>query len=62
MTQGNRMRKADRLFQLTNILRKHQPITAKQLAKKWLSPVRRKKQKSIASNGWMTKWLWNTWS
>ena len=28
------MRKSDRLFQLTNILRKHQPITAKQLAQK----------------------------
>lgn len=28
------MRKSDRLFQLTNILRKHQPITAKQLAEK----------------------------
>lgn len=30
------MRKSDRLFQLTNILRKHQPITAKQLAEKLL--------------------------
>lgn len=28
------MRKSDRLFQLTNILRRHQPITAKQLAEK----------------------------
>ncbi|TVP47432.1 MAG: HTH domain-containing protein [Halomonas sp.] len=28
------MRKSDRLFQLTNILRRHQPITAKQLAVK----------------------------
>ncbi|WP_062270699.1 helix-turn-helix transcriptional regulator [Endozoicomonas arenosclerae] len=28
------MRKSDRLFQLTNILRAHQPITAKQLAEK----------------------------
>ena len=28
------MRKSDRLFQLTNILRKHQPITAKHLAEK----------------------------
>ncbi|MDW6002274.1 helix-turn-helix transcriptional regulator [Vibrio mangrovi] len=28
------MRKSDRLFQLTNILRKHQPITAKKLAEK----------------------------
>jgi len=28
------MRKSDRLFQLTNILRKHQPITAKRLAEK----------------------------
>ena len=28
------MRKSDRLFQLTNILRKHQPITAKALAEK----------------------------
>ncbi|SHF25448.1 YafY family protein [Vibrio gazogenes] len=30
------MRKSDRLFQLANILRKHQPITAKQLAEKLL--------------------------
>jgi predicted DNA-binding transcriptional regulator YafY len=30
------VRKSDRLFQLTNILRKHQPITAKQLAEKLL--------------------------
>ncbi|UTW04935.1 YafY family transcriptional regulator [Amphritea atlantica] len=30
------MRKSDRLFQLTNILRKHQPITAKHLAEKLL--------------------------
>lgn len=30
------MRKSDRLFQLTNILRRHQPITAKQLAEKLL--------------------------
>ena len=28
------MRKSDRLFQLTNILRRHQPITAKQLAER----------------------------
>lgn len=28
------MRKSDRLFQLTNILRKHQPITARKLAEK----------------------------
>ena len=28
------MRKSDRLFQLTNILRRHQPLTAKQLAEK----------------------------
>nr|WP_202819680.1 YafY family protein [Thaumasiovibrio occultus] len=28
------VRKSDRLFQLTNILRRHQPITAKQLAEK----------------------------
>ncbi|MGH1541354.1 MAG: helix-turn-helix transcriptional regulator [Arenicella sp.] len=28
------MRKSDRLFQLTNILRSHQPITAKQLSEK----------------------------
>ncbi|MBU2178171.1 MAG: HTH domain-containing protein, partial [Gammaproteobacteria bacterium] len=28
------MRKSDRLFQLTNILRRHQPITAAMLAKK----------------------------
>lgn len=28
------MRKSDRLFQLTNILRKHQPLTAQQLAEK----------------------------
>ncbi|SBT17926.1 Bifunctional ligase/repressor BirA [Marinomonas gallaica] len=28
------MRKSDRLFQLTNILRKHQPVTAKTLAEK----------------------------
>lgn len=30
------MRKSDRLFQLTNILRTHQPITAKRLAEKLL--------------------------
>lgn len=30
------MRKSDRLFQLTNMLRKHQPMTAKQLAEKLL--------------------------
>lgn len=28
------MRKSDRLFQLTNILRRHQPVTARQLAEK----------------------------
>ncbi|WP_444939344.1 helix-turn-helix transcriptional regulator [Microbulbifer sp. JMSA002] len=28
------MRKSDRLFQLANILRAHQPITAKELAEK----------------------------
>jgi predicted DNA-binding transcriptional regulator YafY len=28
------LRKSDRLFQLTNILRRHQPLTAKQLAEK----------------------------
>lgn len=28
------MRKSDRLFQLTNILRRHQPLTAKQLSEK----------------------------
>ena len=28
------MRKSDRLFQLTNILRRHQPLTARQLAEK----------------------------
>jgi len=28
------VQKSDRLFQLTNILRRHQPLTAKQLAEK----------------------------
>jgi predicted DNA-binding transcriptional regulator YafY len=34
LEKGAEVRKSDRLFQLTNILRKHQPITAKQLAQK----------------------------
>lgn len=34
------MRKSDRLFQLTNILRRHQPLTAKQLAEKLMVSVR----------------------
>lgn len=32
--KGEQVRKSDRLFQLTNILRRHQPLTAKQLAEK----------------------------